>query len=128
MLLSDQLHLTEFGYTTEGRKLPLLVFGELWDATPEEVTQAKKTRVLIQANIHAGEVAGKEALLMLIRELASGAHSSWSDSLVLLIVPIYNADGNEKISLYNRPRQHGPIGGMGQRANAQGLDLNRDHI
>ncbi len=128
VLLSDQLHLTEFGYTTEGRKLPLLVFGELWDATPEEVTQAKKTRVLIQANIHAGEVAGKEALLMLIRELASGAHSSWSDSLVLLIVPIYNADGNEKISLYNRPRQHGPIGGMGQRANAQGLDLNRDHI
>ncbi|MCH6548029.1 MAG: hypothetical protein IH798_06235 [Gemmatimonadetes bacterium] len=47
---------------------------------------------------------------------------------MLLIAPIYNADGNERISLTNRPRQHGPIGGMGQRPNAQGLDLNRDHM
>ncbi len=128
VLISDRLHLTEFGYTTEGRRLPLLVYGDLWDATAEEVGQAGKTRVFIQANIHAGEVCGKEALLMLIRELASGEHSAWADSLVLLMAPIYNADGNEMISLYNRPRQHGPVGGMGQRSNAQGFDLNRDHM
>ena len=128
VLISDRLHLTEFGYTTEGRRLPLLVYGDLWDATAEEVVQAGKTRVFIQANIHAGEVCGKEALLMLIRELASGEHSAWADSLVLLMAPIYNADGNERISLYNRPRQHGPVGGMGQRSNAQGFDLNRDHM
>ncbi len=128
VLISDRLHLTEFGYTTEGRRLPLLVYGDLWDATTEEVGQAGKTRVFIQANIHAGEVCGKEALLMLIRELASGEHSAWADSLVLLMAPIYNADGNEMISLYNRPRQHGPVGGMGQRPNAQGFDLNRDHM
>jgi len=128
VLASDRLHLTEFGYTTEGRKLPLLVYGDLWDATAEEVAQAGKTRVFIQANIHAGEVCGKEALLMLVRELAGGAYAEWADSLVLLIAPVYNADGNERISLYNRPRQHGPIGGMGQRPNAQGFDLNRDHM
>ena len=128
VLASDRLHLTEFGYTTEGRKLPLLVYGDVWDATAREVAGTGKTRVFVQANIHAGEVCGKEALLMLIRELASGAYADWADSLVVLMAPIYNADGNERISLYNRPRQHGPVGGMGQRPNARGFDLNRDHM
>ena len=128
VLVSDRLHLKEFGYTTEGRRLPLLVYGDLWDATAEEIAQSGKTRVYVQANIHAGEVCGKEALLMLARELAAGEYSAWADSLVLLIAPIYNADGNERISLYNRPRQHGPVGGMGQRPNVQGFDLNRDHM
>ena len=128
VLANNRLHLTEFGYTVEGRKLPLLVYGDVWDATAGEVARTGKTRVFVQANIHAGEVCGKEALLMLIRELASGAYADWADSLVLLMAPIYNADGNERISLYNRPRQHGPVGGMGQRPNAQGFDLNRDHM
>jgi hypothetical protein len=52
----------------------------------------------------------------------------WLDSLVLLIAPIYNADGNERVEITNRPRQNGPVGGMGQRANAQDYDLNRDHM
>jgi hypothetical protein len=64
----------------------------------------------------------------LLRDLANGRHAAWLDSLVLLVAPIYNADGNERVRLGNRPLQHGPIGGMGQRANAQSLDLNRDHI
>ena len=64
---------------------------------------------------------------MLLRRLATGDYPTWTDELVLLVAPIYNADGNERVSLNNRPRQHGPIGGMGQRPNAQGLDLNRDH-
>ncbi len=128
VLASEQLHLTSFGYTTEGRTLPLLVYGDVWDASSEEAIQTGKTRVFIQANIHAGEVCGKEALLMLARQLAAGEYTQWADSLVLLIAPIYNADGNERISLYNRSRQHGPVGGMGQRPNAQGYDLNRDHM
>ena len=48
--------------------------------------------------------------------------------MVLLVAPIYNADGNERIALTNRRLQHGPTGGMGQRPNAQGYDLNRDHM
>ena len=128
VLASEMMHLTTFGYTTEGRALPLLVYGDVWDASPEEIRRTGKTRVFIQANIHAGEVCGKEALLMLVRDLAVAEHVEWADSLVLLIAPIYNADGNERISLYNRPHQHGPVGGMGQRSNAQGYDLNRDHM
>ena len=124
--LSPDIHLTTFGYTNEGRALPLLVVGAP-DATAESVRATGKTRVYLQGNIHAGEVCGKEALLMLLRRFASGSYPTWTDELVLLIAPIYNADGNERVSLRNRPRQHGPIGGMGQRPNAQGLDLNRDH-
>ena len=124
--LSDAIHLTTFGETVEGRSLPLLVVGAP-DATPEAVLATGKTRVYLQGNIHAGEVCGKEALLMLLRDFARGDYPAWTDDLVLLVAPIYNADGNERMSLTNRPRQHGPIGGMGQRPNAQGLDLNRDH-
>ena len=62
--LSEQIHLTTFGYTNEGRSLPLLVLGAD-DASPEAVRATGKTRVYLQGNIHAGEVCGKEALLML---------------------------------------------------------------
>jgi hypothetical protein len=125
---SPRIHLTTFGYSFEGRALPLAIVGKVADATPEAVKASGKTRVYIQANIHAGEVEGKEAALELLRAIASGEHAGWLDSMVLLIAPIYNADGNERVNLTNRPEQHGPVGGMGQRPNAQGLDLNRDHM
>jgi hypothetical protein len=121
------VHLTTFGYTVEGRPLPLAVVGAP-DASPEAVTRTGKMRVYIQGNIHAGEVEGKESAMMLLRDLAQGRHPEWLQSMVLLIAPIYNADGNERVSLTNRGRQHGPVGGMGQRPNAQDLDLNRDHM
>lgn len=125
---SPRIHLTSFGYSWEGRPLPLVVWGDVANATPAAVLASGKTRVFVQANIHAGEVEGKEAMLMLLRALTRGQHAAWADSLVLLVAPIYNADGNERITLGNRPLQHGPVGGMGQRPNAQGYDLNRDHI
>ncbi|MEM1095575.1 MAG: M14 family metallopeptidase [Bacteroidota bacterium] len=125
---SEQVSLTHFGYSVEGRKLPLAVVGDVAAPTAEAVHDTGKLRVFVQANIHAGEVCGKEAMLMLLRALGHGKHAAWSDSLVLLIAPIYNADGNERVSLYNRPRQHGPVGGMGQRPNVQEYDLNRDHM
>jgi hypothetical protein len=98
------------------------------DPRPETVRASGKLRVYIQANIHAGEVEGKEAALALIRELARGGHANWLDSMVLLVNPIYNADGNEKVTLTSRGFQHGPMGGQGTRANAQGLNINRDNI
>ncbi len=125
---SPRIHLTSFGYSHEARPLPLVVVGDVPGPSAEAVRASGRTVVFVQANIHAGEVCGKEAVQMLLRDLAGGAHAEWLDSLVLLIVPIYNADGNERMRLTNRPRQHGPVGGMGQRANAQGLDLNRDHM
>ncbi|HEX6912202.1 MAG TPA: M14 family metallopeptidase, partial [Longimicrobium sp.] len=124
---SDRIHLTTFATTNEGRRLPLAVVGRVADASPQAVRASGKTVVYLQGNIHAGEVEGKEALQMLLRENAAGEHAALLDSLVLLVAPIYNADGNERLDPRNRPRQHGPVGGMGVRPNAQGLDLNRDH-
>ena len=126
---SGVLHRTTFGYTQLGRPLPLVAAGRgITAADPGEVRAAGGTRVLVFANIHGGEVEGKEAMQMLLRDLAGGSHAGWLDSLVLLIAPIYNADGNDAISVLNRTRQHGPFGGVGRRENDQGLDLNRDHM
>ncbi len=122
---SPQMHLTTYGYTYEGRPLPLAVIGAP-AATAEAVLATRKTRIYIQGNIHAGEVEGKEALLWLLRSIAKGERAEWFKSVVLLINPIYNADGNERVSVVNRGSQNGPVGGMGQRTNAQNLDLNRD--
>ncbi len=123
----DQVHLTSFGTTLEGRTMPLLVVGAD-DPSPDGVRATGKTRIYLQANIHAGEVPGKEALLMLLRDWIEGEYPDWTETSVLLVAPIYNADGNERMELTNRPRQNGPVGGMGQRPNAQGFDLNRDHM
>ncbi len=125
---SPSVHYTTYGYTTEGRPLPLAVVGDIEDPSPASVRATGKTVVYLQGNIHGGEVCGKEALQMLLRDLLAGRHGAWRESMVLLIAPIYNADGNERVTLTNRGRQHGPIGGMGQRPNAQGYDLNRDHM
>lgn len=125
---SPVIQVDTFGYTLEGRALPLAIVGRLNDFSPEGIRATGRTVVYLQGNIHAGEVEGKESLLMLLREIAQGGHQQLLDSLVLLIAPIYNADGNERITLTNRGTQHGPIGGMGQRPNAQGYDLNRDHM
>ena len=57
---------------------------------------------------------------MLLRELAEGKHADWLQSMVLLIAPIYNADGNERFAPNNRGRQNGPMGGQGQRAERAG--------
>ena len=125
---SDLVHVTTFGYTFEGRPLLLAVVGRVADARPATVLAANRLRVYLQANIHAGEVEGKEAVLALVRDIARGQHADWLSSMVLLVNPNYNADGNEKVTLTSRGFQHGPIGGQGTRANAQGLNINRDDI
>jgi hypothetical protein len=120
---------TTYGTTTEGRAMPMAVVGTgLKDASPAAVKASGKLRVHIQGNVHAGEVEGKESAQVLLRELAMGQHADWLQSMVFLITPDYNADGNEQFALTNRQRQNGPINGMGTRANAQNLNINRDYM
>jgi hypothetical protein len=94
-------------------------------------TQAPRKRpvVLVQANIHAGEVEGKEAVLALLRRLVTDSMPNLLDSLTLMVVPVYNADGNEALGPQsrNRTEQLGPAI-VGERPNGSGLDLNRDYI
>lgn len=117
----------DFGRSAEGRALPLVVVAEPAVRTPQEARAAGKPVVLVTANIHAGEVEGKEACLELLREVAAGRAPWPVGEVVALIAPLYNADGNERAAPRNRPLQQGPDN-PGQRANAAGLDLNRDAL
>lgn len=124
---SPLVRLTELGTTTEGRKLPLLIMADPPISTPEEAAKSGKLVVFVMGNIHAGEVDGKEAMLMLARDLVTARERPLFKDLILLFNPIFNADGNEKMSPTNRRGQVGPDE-MGVRPNGQGLDLNRDFI
>ena len=117
------------GTTTEGRAIPYLVVSRPVVETPEAAHRSGRPVVYVQANIHAGEVEGKEALQALVRDLLLEPRANVLDSIVLIAVPIYNADGNERFDRQarNRGAQNGPEM-VGQRPNAQGLDLNRDYI
>ncbi len=114
--------------SAEGKQIPMLVIGDPLPSSPADLKWDDRAVVYIQANIHAGEVEGKEAALMLARDILNGKTSNYLDDLVLLLVPIFNADGNDKISTENRPRQVGPEQGVGIRYNGQNLDLNRDGL
>jgi len=121
--------LGSIGRTTEGRDIPCAIASRPLVHTPAEARRLGRPIVYVQANIHAGEVEGKEALLALLRDLVEQADPNVLDSIVLVAVPIYNADGNERFASQsrNRTEQNGPEM-VGTRANAQGLDLNRDYV
>ena len=92
-------------------------------STPAEARALRRPIVYVQANIHAGEVEGKEALQMLLRDLALEPRANVLDSIVLIAVPIYNADGNEKVGpqAQQRTEQNGPelVGTAAQRDGAR---------
>lgn len=124
--------LSSMGRSGEGREIPLMILADPPVSSPEEAARfakdGSKLVVLAIGNIHAGEVDGKEALPMLARELILERDPPLLRDLILLIAPIYNCDGNERVSKDNRPGQLGPEEGMGRRENAEGLDLNRDFV
>jgi hypothetical protein len=117
----------DFGATAERRPLSAIVISQPRVHTAADARASDKLIVLLIGNIHAGECDGKEALLALARDLALRPDDPLLERLILLIVPNFNADGNERMAAGNRPGQVGPDV-MGRRENAQGLDLNRDFI
>jgi hypothetical protein len=126
---APSLHLETFGSSVEGRPLPLAVVSDPPVRSPEEARASGRPVAFVLANIHAGEVEGKEAAQHLLRRLLLGDLAPLARRLVVLVAPIYNAEGNERFGpvATNRPGQDGPPS-VGVRANAMGLDLNRDHM
>ncbi len=119
--------LTTLGTSTQGRSIPLMIVADPPISTPEEAANSGKVVAFVIGNIHAGEVDGKEGLLMLLRQIVVNKNDPLRENLILIAAPIYNADGNEKFAKTNRPGQVGPDE-MGVRPNGQGLDLNRDFV
>lgn len=118
----------DFGTTPEGRPMKLLVATKTGAFTPE-AAQAKKLPVtLIQGGIHAGEIDGKDAGFLALRQILDGeASAGVLDHQVLLFVPVFNVDGHERFAAWNRPNQRGPEE-MGWRTTAQNYNLNRDYV
>lgn len=112
--------------SVEGRDVPLLIIGNPVPKSPQQLAGDSRVVIYIQANIHAGEVEGKEAVLMFARDLLSEKNPELLKNVVFLLCPNFNPDGNEKISTLNRNDQNGPVNGVGVRHNGQFLDLNRD--
>ena len=125
---SPLLLVDTFAVTTEGKQLPLLILADPMPEGPSALKNDDRIVVYIQANIHAGEVEGKAAVQMLARDILNGKYPGLLDDVVVLLVPILNADGNDKIDIKNRTRQNGPVNGVGVRHNGQQLDLNRDAL
>ena len=122
---TDKIQLLTLTTSTEGRMIPVVIISREGVKSPKELELTGKPAVLINANIHAGEVEGKEAVQMLIRDIITGKEESLLDKQVILIIPIFNADGNDKFG-HNRHDNGPELAGV--RYNGQELDLNRDSI
>ncbi len=121
------ISLQYIGTSTHGHRIPLVIASNSKITSPLDAHKAGKIVVYLQANVHGGEVEGKEAALMLLRDLSENPGDNLLDKIVLLVTPIYNIDGNEALGPWrkNRHNQSSPAV-VGRRANGQGLDLNRD--
>lgn len=119
---------SEMGVSALGKPLYLVIASDPAVTSPAEAAGSGKLVVYLQANIHGGEVEGKEAVLVLLRELA-GARRNLLERLVILVAPDYNPDGNDALGpqSLNRSEQNGPEL-VGQRADGMNLDLNRDYF
>jgi hypothetical protein len=127
-LAGAPVRVTEMGRSALGNPVPLVIVADPPLTSPAEAARSGKLVVYVQANIHAGEVEGKEAVLALLRELA-GAQRPLLQRLVLLVAPDYNPDGNDAFGpqAVNRGEQNGPER-VGRRPDGLNLDLNRDYL
>ncbi|QQS36241.1 MAG: M14 family metallopeptidase [Ignavibacteriales bacterium] len=116
------------GSSTQGRKIKCMVLSSGKEFNPQKAKESGKAIVLIQNGIHAGEIEGKDASMLLLREILITKEKEYLlDNLILLVIPIFNVDGHERISIHNRPNQNGPKE-MGWRTTAWNLNLNRDYM
>jgi hypothetical protein len=119
---------TNFGTTPEGRPMLALIASRTGALTAQAAQQRKLPVLLVQGGIHAGEIDGKDAGFLALREaLENTAAKGALDTQVLVFVPVFNVDGHERFGRWNRPNQRGPEE-MGWRTTAQNFNLNRDYL
>ncbi|MBN1789699.1 MAG: hypothetical protein JW830_04320 [Bacteroidales bacterium] len=124
---SSVISFQHFGTSLQGRDLPLLILDKDGFFTPEAVDKSGKIKLLVQGCVHAGETEGKDAGLALFRDIAMKNKNLNLDSITILFIPIFNADGHERFTPYTRINQNGPKE-AGWRTTANNLNLNRDYL
>jgi murein tripeptide amidase MpaA len=124
-----QVRIENFGKTGEGRDLKLVIASKDGVFDPAAIHASGRTILLVQNSIHAGEMDGKDACLALLRDIVQDKDGAKRllEHVVFVFIPVYNIDGHERRSAYNRINQNGPEL-AGWRANASNLNLNRDYM
>jgi len=124
----NMIRVVTFGTTPQGRPMTAVIASGDGTFDPAAARKAGKPVVLLQAGIHPGEIEGKDAGLMLLRDIAiTGKYPHLLDHLVLVYIPVFSVDGHEDSSPYHRINQNGPDS-MGFRGQSQYLNLNRDYV
>jgi len=125
---SPLIEYKSFGKSGEGRDMPLLIASNDKTFTPDAARKKGKAVIFIQGGIHSGEIDGKDAGFALLRDIAiTKTRADLLKDVVIIFVPIYNVDGHELTSPYNRINQNGPDE-MGFRGTSTNLNLNRDYM
>lgn len=127
--MSEHVAIGTLGVSADGNPIPYVIASRPLVRTPAEARVLDRPIVYVQGGIHGGEVEGKEAVLALVRDLARQSVRNLLDSIVIVAVPMYNPDGASALGPQerNRSEQNGPAV-VGQRANGDSLDLNRDYV
>ena len=123
---SPLLTLVSIGKSLEGRTIYMIIASSEKNITASALKNSSKPLFLAQAGIHSGEIDGKDAGMMLLRDIAFGGRKELVNNVNFLFIPILSVDAHERSSVFNRPNQRGPKN-MGWRTNAQNLNLNRDY-
>jgi len=127
--IADDSEFADFetiGISPQGREMKCLVVSRDKIFIPAEAKISDKAIIMINNGIHSGEIEGKDACMLMLREmLITGNSKAILDNVILVIIPVFNLDGHERRSPYNRVNQNGPRE-MGWRTTAQNLNLNRD--
>ena len=123
---SPLLTMVSIGKSVEGRDIYMIIASTEKNITSASLKKSVKPLLLVQAGIHSGEIDGKDAGMMLLRDIAFGNKKELVNKVNFLFIPILSVDAHERSSPYNRPNQRGPEN-MGWRTNAQNLNLNRDY-
>ena len=123
---SKYVHVESLLTSTEGKDVPMLILANPKVTTAEEAKATGKPIIYIQGNIHGGEVEGKEAVMIAMREILFGDKAYLLDNQIIIFVPNYNSDGNDKMSSDNRRSQEGSPIEAGERRSGGDFDLNRD--
>jgi hypothetical protein len=125
---TKNMRVISMGKSLEGKAIPVAILAHPMVNSAEEARNTGKLIVYVQGNIHAGEVEGKEAVMMQIRRIMANENHPLLDQLIILFAPIYNTDSNDMFAFGRRPSQENSPPEVGIRENSQGLDLNRDGV
>ncbi|MCP5050253.1 MAG: carboxypeptidase, partial [bacterium] len=118
--------MTSIGKSPLGRDILMVIASKEGARTASELKDNRKPTLLVQAGIHSGEIDGKDAGMMLLRDISKGGKGPLLDNVNLLFIPIFSVDGHERRAPFHRANQRGPKN-MGWRTTAQNLNLNRDY-